>query len=126
FRPLMNGAQDGAGLLTVRREVVVGEEDSPVARLIELLELLDHAFGRLVALFASQIDDNVAELALERAAAARLDHAHVILPVLQSADVGNGRRVKVDGPHRAVFVLPGSPPEVFQELWPSVLRFADE
>ena len=73
----------------VADEVVVDEEEAaPVAGGAERVELLEHLRGRLRTWLAAEDLDDVAELALERAAA-RVLHAHrCVVAVIDQVEAG--------------------------------------
>src|SRR5262249_36058940 len=82
------------------REVVIGEQHAAVTLAVERVEFSDALVRRLPALLATQVLDDVAELALERAAAGCLH-----LPGDREAT-----RVKIPAWHRAA-----------GETWPAPL-----
>src|SRR6516225_5168655 len=88
--------RDLGRLLAVDGEVVVGEEDGAVPVAVERIRLRENLRDRLVANAAAQIHDDVAELALERATATRLDDTDRVPVVAQQVDARRRRKGEVD------------------------------
>ena len=114
------------GALTVGGEVVVGEEDRAVARRVQLLQLVDDPRRRLVALLAAEIDDHVAELALEWTAATGLHDAELVAARSELADGRHGRRLQIDRLRRAVLLAPVAAAKIVEEGRPGRFGLADE
>ena len=74
--PLDDRAEDHLGDLLVADEVVVDQEDHADPELVLGVDLGDDHLGRLDPGLAAEDDDDVAELALERAASRGLHAAH--------------------------------------------------
>ena len=104
-------------------EVVVGEKDAAVAEAMQERELGDDGGGRLVALLAAEVLDDVAELALERTAARRLHASDQRAVVAVSLPRGNGADREVDR-GADVLVVPRSGREIGEELVGDRLDFA--
>ena len=75
--PFGDCRQDGVGALAVDGEIVVDQKDSPAAGGVQLVDLGDDLLDALEALLAPLILDDVAELAIERAAARCLHGARL-------------------------------------------------
>ena len=88
--PLLQGRQQQFGVALVADEVVIHQEDrAPPAQVVEVLELGDQLLRRLGPGLAAVENDDVAELALERAAPGEL-HAHGVVGVeLQQVKAGH-------------------------------------
>ena len=116
--------RDLGRLLAVDGEVVVGEEDGAVPVAVERIRLRENLRDRLVANAAAQIHDDVAELALERATATRLDDTDRVPAVAQQVDARRRGEVDLLGLAVVIAVAPG--PEVLEERGPGELGLAGE
>ena len=118
------GAEELPRQRLVADEVVVDEEDVAHAALAQHVELAADLRRRLRARLAAEHDDDVAELALERAAARELQADHGVAVELEQVVTRSGRIVQR---HFAAFLvkrLRCAGLEVRAELRPDVLRFA--
>ena len=118
--------RDLGRLLAVDGEVVVGEEDGAVPVAVERIRLRENLRDRLVANAAAQIHDDVAELALERATATRLDDTDRVPAVAQQVDARRRRKGEVDLLGLAVVIAVAPGPEVLEERGPGELGLAGE
>ena len=113
------------GLLLVADEVVVHHEDVPDAEGVDRLDLGQHLRHGFRPRPAPVHDDDVAELAVERAAARELD-GHAAVPVgLEEIEARQGRVQHAGLVVLAVLGLPGPGRVVAHELRPRVLGLAD-
>ncbi len=119
------GAQQLLGVGAMADEVVIGEEDLEHAAAVPGIHLAQHLLDRLEAHLSAVHDDDVAELAGERAAAGTLDDA-VGVPAFQHAQPRRGRVGQVDLLVLDVVRGMASPGEVAEEARPGVLGLALE
>ena len=114
-------------IASIADEVVVDDEGRPEADGAEFLELGQELLRLLHPGLAAEDHDDVAELALERAAAGILHGGRGVAVDLEQVEAGLRHRRHVGGPLLLV-ALPGrpAPGDVLQELRPGGLRLADE
>ena len=118
--------QQRLGFLLVADEVVVDDEDVAQPEPMDLAHLRHHLLDRLGARAPAVHDDDVAELAVERAAARELDGHGAVLIDLQQIEARQRRVVHAGLLDLAVLRLPVARRVVVQELRPGVLGLIDE
>ena len=126
--PVADGLKNLLGLLPVGREVVVGEEHNVNAEPAHLLDLLHDRVERLIAHLTPHIIDDVAELAVEGTAPARLDDPYGIQALGTFTEVRvvrDGADGQVEPLRLMVFPLVPAGKVVGDELWPDPLGLAD-
>ena len=128
FHPGMMSSQQLLGLLLVADEVVVDDERRVEAGLAHVVELGHELLGLLHPRLAAEDHDDVAELALERAAARELQRARRVAVDLEQV-VARPRHLGHVGaarPARSASSTGRPRGEVVEELRPGGLGLADE
>src|SRR3974390_427791 len=102
FGPVFHGAEDPLGLDLVADEIVVHEVHmASMPEAVEQLEFGDDLLRGLCPWTSAIELDDVAELAVERAAAGELNPNHEVVIELQQVETGNGTpgHVRLFGRH---------------------------
>jgi len=124
--PVGDRAQQLFRELLVADEVVVDEEHLGRPEAMTLLDLRHDLRHRLHARAPAIHDDDVAELAVEGAAARELDRHRVVLVDVQQVEARRRRGGEIRLLIRAVFVPPAAGLVVLQKLRPGGLGLIDE
>src|SRR5690242_16056569 len=91
--PFFHGAEDLLGLDLVADEIVVHEiYVASMSEAVEHVEFGDNLLRGLCPWFSAVELDDIAELAVERAAAGELNSEHEVVVELQQVETGNGAR----------------------------------
>src|SRR5438067_2141540 len=124
--PVGDGAQHLPTVRAVAHEVIVRQRDEVDAVIRPLLQLGDHMRDRFGAHLPPVGDDDVAELALERAPTRRLHTPESILVHFEELDARRRAIAHVDLIGLHVVVAMGALGPVSEELLPGVLAFTLE
>ena len=126
FAPDGDRPQQLFGELLVADEVVIDEEDLRRAQTMAFFDFGHDLRNALHPRAPAVDDDDVAELAVERAAARELDRHRVVLIDLDEIEPRRRRGGEVGLVGGTVFRLVGAACEIGEELRPRLLRLVDE